>query len=57
MEHERGAFKVNRPISVGAVKKAPESARPSGESARWSTLRRKNFDAGKLDITELLLMN
>jgi len=57
MEHERGAFKVNRPVSVGAVKKALESMRLLRESPRWDTLRCGKFIAGKLDIMELLLTN
>jgi hypothetical protein len=57
MEHEHGAFKVNRPISVGAVKKAPETAPFLRELARRDTLRCRNFTAGKLDIVELLLTN
>jgi hypothetical protein len=57
MEHEHGAFKVNRPISVGAVKKAPDTARLSGEPVRHDTLRCKKSDAGKLDIVEFLLTN
>jgi hypothetical protein len=57
MEHERGAFKVNRPISVSAVKKAPETAHLLREKMRWDTLRCKNSDAGKLDTAELLLIN
>jgi hypothetical protein len=57
MEHEHGAFKVNRPISVGAVKKAPDAARVLGELGRCRTLRCKKFDAAKLDIVELMLMN
>jgi hypothetical protein len=27
MEHERGAFKVNREMKLGAVKEKPENAR------------------------------
>jgi hypothetical protein len=37
MEHERGAFKVNSPDMLGAVKKSPET-RP------FPALRRSNCD-------------
>jgi hypothetical protein len=57
MEHERGAFKVNRPVSVSAVKKAPETARLLRETMPWDTLRCKKHDAGKLDTAELMLIN
>ncbi len=42
MEHERGAFKVNRDLMPGAVKNGPENALGSASFGLVRTLQRKN---------------
>jgi hypothetical protein len=54
MEHEGGAFKVNRQASAGAVKKAPERAGFPAQSAVNPTLQRKKYSARNLDNASFL---
>ena len=42
MEHERGAFKVNRDLMPGAVKNGPENALGGASLGPTCTLPRKN---------------
>jgi hypothetical protein len=55
MEHERGAFKVNREMRLRAVKNGAEKAafRPIREFA--DTLQRNKIPAGNLDRLSHLL--
>ena len=48
MEHERGAFKVNRAAFPGEVKKPDENPRFGGFSVSGRRLHRKKITAGNL---------
>ena len=43
MEHERGAFKVNRDLTPGAVKNDPGNALRGASFGLVCTLQRKNI--------------
>jgi hypothetical protein len=54
MEHERGAFKVNREMKLGAVKEKPENARFRPDLPRVLQVVSQTNAAGNLDSQRYL---